>query len=101
MSEYLGQDEWIREYVPTKKDSYQTYMKKMLRFPEYMDFAMMKVSSEEVEYVAKAFDIIKTPHSQGDGYVVQVIQDLVFLIYSEEWSGSAQRRHTEEIGEIE
>ena len=86
MSEWLGQDEWIREFVPGATDSYQTYLENATAFPEYMNFAMMKVSPEEVEYVAKAFDIIKTPHSQGDGYVVQVVRDLVFLIYSEEWS---------------
>lgn len=86
MSEFLGQDDWIVEFIPHPKDSYKTYLKRALEFPEYMSFAMKRGSQEEVELVAEAFDIIKTPHSQGDRYVVQVIRDLVFLFYSEEWS---------------
>ena len=86
MSEFLGQDDWIREFVPTRKDTFDTYIKRAIKFPDYLHFVMKQVSQEEVELVARAFDIIKSPHSQGDRYVVQVVRDLVFLVYSEEWS---------------
>ena len=86
MSEFLGQDDWIAEFIPTKKDTFKTYLKRATRFPEYLHFVMKQVSQEEVELVARAFDVMRSPHSQGDRYVVQVVRDLVFLVYSEEWS---------------
>ena len=86
MSEFLGQDDWIVEFVPKKKDTFDTYLKRAMRFPEYMNFVMKQVTQEEVELIAKAFDVMKSPHVQGEKYVVQVVRDLVFLLYSEEWA---------------
>jgi len=46
MSEFLGQDDWIVEFVPKKKDTFDTYLKRATRFPEYMNFVMEQVTQD-------------------------------------------------------
>jgi hypothetical protein len=82
-------NDWWLKYVPAALESMEVYIERVSRLEE-MEFVMMKVSYDDLEVVARSYDITKVRHAyEARLYAVMIIRDLIFLTYTEKWSNGA------------
>jgi hypothetical protein len=82
-------NDWWLKYLPTALESMEVYLKRITG-QEEMEFAMMEVTSEELDVIAASYEIMQPRFSFERGlYAVLVIRDLVFLTYTKGWSNAS------------
>jgi hypothetical protein len=81
--------EWWLEYVPAALESMEVYLKRVASSEE-MEFAMMRLTEEDLEVVGKSYEITAIRHAYLKGlYAVMVIRDLIFLTYTDRWANGS------------
>lgn len=75
-------DNWWEPYVPKLDEAWDDYVRRATGFD--LEFVMMKHEPNDLDLIGRAHQLMATPHAFVPGkYVVAVIRDLVFLVYSE------------------
>jgi len=88
----LAVSEWWEPFVPQSHETPKQYLRRAYHFDDYdMNFVMMKLESPaDLVTVAEAHNITGVRHQYEPGqYAVQVIRDLVFLVYTTEFEDQA------------
>ena len=80
--------EWWEPFVPQSHETPKQYLRRASHFDDYgYQFVMMKLDSvEDLVTVGESFKILAVRHHYEPGqYAVQVLRDLVFLAYVQEF----------------
>lgn len=81
------EEEWFERYLPKAEEAMDDYLRRVTMFKE-MEFVMMKINQAELVIVGESFCITKVRHLYVPRlFAVQVIRDLIFLCYTEEYEG--------------
>lgn len=80
--------DWWEPFVPFSHETPKQYLSRATHFDKYnMNFVMMKLeTAEDLVTVGESFNILGVRHQYEPGqYAVQVLRDLVFLAYTQEF----------------
>ena len=80
--------EWWEAFVPQSHETPKEYLSRARHFDDYSyNFVMMKLDTvEDLVTVGESFKILAVRHQYEPGqYAVQVLRDLVFLAYVQEF----------------
>jgi hypothetical protein len=84
----IADTEWWEPFVPLSHETPKQYLSRATHFDDYgMNFVMMKIDrAKDLVTVGDAFGILAVRHQYEPGqYAVQVLRDLVFLAYTQEF----------------
>jgi hypothetical protein len=84
----IANSDWWEPFVPLSHETPKQYLSRARHFDEYgMNFVMMRLDNpSDLVTVGHAFNIIAVRHQYEPGrYAVQVVRDLVFLAYTQEF----------------
>ena len=84
----LAVSEWCEPFLPQSHETLKQYLERAYHFDDYdINFVMIKLESPaDLVTVAEAHNITGLRHQYEPGqYSVQVIRDLVFLVYTTEF----------------
>jgi hypothetical protein len=87
----IENSDWWEPFVPLSHETPKQYLSRARHFDKYgMEFVMMKVAfGADLITVGESFHILGVRHQYEPGmYAVQVIRDLVFLAYTQEFEDS-------------
>jgi len=80
--------DWWEPFVPQSHETPKQYLVRAHHFDEYgMNFVMMCLdNAQDLVTVGESFNILGVRHQYEPGlYAVQVVRDLVFLAYTQEF----------------
>ena len=80
--------EWWEPFVPLSHETPKQYLNRAMQFDQYgMNFVMMKIDpAEDLVTIGESFRILAVRHQYEPGlYAVQVLRDLVFFAYTQDW----------------
>ena len=89
----IAELDWWEPFVPLSHETPKQYLARAKDFQKYgMNFVMMRLDDpNDLVTVGHAFDIIAVRHRYEPGqYAVQVVRDLVFLLYTQEFEDMAE-----------
>ena len=85
--------EWWEPFVPQSHETPKQYLRRASHFDDYgSQFVMMQMNNaKDLVTVGESFKILAVRHKYEPGlYAVQVVRDLVFLAYSQEFLDRAE-----------